>query len=575
MTNDQRPLRTQQYFLIFLLLWLAINLLQAGFTGLLDDEAYYYFYSLHPAWGYYDHPPFVAIFIRLGYILFHHEIGVRFLYVLLSVFTLFIIHRLSEARNELLFSLVAFSFMVIQVTGFMALPDSLLVFFTSLFFLAYRKYSRSYSYMDAILLGLVMAGLFYSKYLGILVVFFTVISDFRLLLKRSFWLAVITTTILFLPHLAWQYQHDFPSLYYHLLERSHDEMFRWGNFADYILGQFLQANPLLFIPFIYFLVKFKPLNKYDRALKFSALGCFLLPFLMMIKGRVEANWTMAGLIPFFIISYRMIENQPKLKRFLYFSSGFTIIFIILIRVLLVYNFLPEDYLRKVKFYQKGWETLSEKVSVLAGDRPVVFNGSYQNPSQYTFFTGKKAFSFNNALYRGNQYDLSGIEQTLQGKEVLYITNIKSIAAEEVVKYGLEKADSIRYPNGKYRSFIYDTNYRSYNFIRADIRMDNYEVKAGENFSIPVLLKNPGNIPVRFAEASPCEVDLCLYILKYGKPVYFNVMEDISTLVLEDEYRTTFTARAPLEPGEYYMKVSIKRGWMPPGINSRLIKIRVR
>jgi hypothetical protein len=31
---------------------------------------------------------------------------------------------------------------------------------------------------------------------------------------------------------------------------------------------------------------------------------------------------------------------------------------------------------------------------------------------------------------------------------------------------------------------------------------------------------------------------------------------------------------PDMPGTYYLRVSVKSGWMPPGINSRLVKIRV-
>jgi 4-amino-4-deoxy-L-arabinose transferase-like glycosyltransferase len=297
---------------IFLVFWLIINLVQAYFTGLFNDEAYYFFYSHDLAWGYYDHPPLIAVFIRLGYLIFSNELGVRLLYVILSLGTILIIHKLSEVKNELLFGLMIFSFMIFQITGFLALPDSVLLFFTALFFLVYKRYSETYSLKDALLLGAVMAGLFYSKYLGILVIFFTVISNFRLLFKRSFWTAVLVTTVLFVPHLLWQYQHDFPSFYYHLVERSHDEYFRWSNFGDFIVGQFGLTNPVLFIPVLYLLIRFKPLNHYDRSLKFTASGILLLPFLLMIKGRVEANWTMAGLVPLFMIAYRVFESRPRL-----------------------------------------------------------------------------------------------------------------------------------------------------------------------------------------------------------------------------------------------------------------------
>ncbi|MEM7381393.1 MAG: 4-amino-4-deoxy-L-arabinose transferase, partial [Bacteroidota bacterium] len=62
-----------------------INLLQAAFTELLFDEAYYWHYSREMAWGYFDHPPMVALLIRIGSIFFDGELGVRFMSCLLSV----------------------------------------------------------------------------------------------------------------------------------------------------------------------------------------------------------------------------------------------------------------------------------------------------------------------------------------------------------------------------------------------------------------------------------------------------------------------------------------------------------
>ncbi len=49
----------------------VISLFQAGFTELMDDEAYYWVYSRHLDWGYFDHPPMVALLIKMGYGLFH------------------------------------------------------------------------------------------------------------------------------------------------------------------------------------------------------------------------------------------------------------------------------------------------------------------------------------------------------------------------------------------------------------------------------------------------------------------------------------------------------------------------
>ncbi len=43
---------------------LILNLIQAANTELLDDESYYWAYSRFPAWGYFDHPPMIAVMIR-------------------------------------------------------------------------------------------------------------------------------------------------------------------------------------------------------------------------------------------------------------------------------------------------------------------------------------------------------------------------------------------------------------------------------------------------------------------------------------------------------------------------------
>ena len=43
-----------------------VRLIAAGFTPLAIDEAYYWLWSKNLAGGYYDHPPMIAVLIRLG-----------------------------------------------------------------------------------------------------------------------------------------------------------------------------------------------------------------------------------------------------------------------------------------------------------------------------------------------------------------------------------------------------------------------------------------------------------------------------------------------------------------------------
>jgi hypothetical protein len=559
---------------IFLILWLLINLIQAIFMGLMSDEAYYLFYSRDLAWGYYDHPPLTALLIRLGCLIFSKELGVRLIFVLLSAGTILIIHKLSGVKNELLFGTVVFSFMFFQISGFLAIPDSLLIFFTSLFFLVYKKYSEKGDMQNVLLLGLAMAGLLYSKYLGVVIIFFTVLSNIRLLWKRSFWVAVIIATVLFVPHILWQYRHDFPSVYYHLVERSHDEVFHWSNFGDYIAGQIMLINPFLFIPVIYFMIKFKAETKYDRSLLFTSFGSLLLPFLLLMKGRVEANWTVAGLVPVFLISYRIFESRPKIHRFLYYAGGISFLIIVFLRSILISDYLPQQYHSLLKAFSDQWKSYSVKVSELAKGRPVVFIGSYQEPSQYMFYTGNKAFSYNNYLYRSNQFDLENIEKSLAGRDVLIITPRINLDTTDMRVYGIQLKDSLLTPSGAYHYYFYGNNYQTYNFIHADVLLKEHEFKAGTEISIPVRLLNPYDTPVAFKEAGPAEVYLSYILLQHGKKVMYKKFEDISSLVLDKEYQTSFNMTIPNKPGTYFLRVSLKSGWLPPGINSRLFKIKV-
>ena len=84
---------------VFYSVWLLLHFVQAFNTELFDDEAYYWVYSRFLAWGYFDHPPMIAILIKAGYAIFHNELGVRLFSIILTTSSLFITERLI-ANND-------------------------------------------------------------------------------------------------------------------------------------------------------------------------------------------------------------------------------------------------------------------------------------------------------------------------------------------------------------------------------------------------------------------------------------------------------------------------------------------
>src|SRR6185436_664583 len=104
--------------LLFFGLWLLLGLIQSGLTEMQDDEAYYWVYSRYLDWGYFDHPPMIAVLIKMGYAIFPNELGVRLFPLLLNVFSLVIIEKLIDKKNPLLFYAIALSMAVISLMGF-------------------------------------------------------------------------------------------------------------------------------------------------------------------------------------------------------------------------------------------------------------------------------------------------------------------------------------------------------------------------------------------------------------------------------------------------------------------------
>ncbi len=81
--NEARSVLTT---VLVVLALVALRLVAAAFTPITFDEAYYWMWSKHLAGGYYDHPPMVALVIRLGTLIAGDtELGVRLVSILLAL----------------------------------------------------------------------------------------------------------------------------------------------------------------------------------------------------------------------------------------------------------------------------------------------------------------------------------------------------------------------------------------------------------------------------------------------------------------------------------------------------------
>jgi hypothetical protein len=427
MNEGMQPQNKYNFFapgnqpVFFIIFWFVLNIIQVSFNELTSDEGYYWFYSQHLQWGYYDHPPFIALMIKAGAAIFPGELGVRFFNVVLSTAGLYLFFRLlpvelKQARKTFI---VLLSAPLLHYLTFIVFPDGPLLFFSLLFLFVYKKFLAKKNFTTSFLLGLSLALMAYSKYHGALVLLFTVLANPRLFKSLYFYLALLIAALLFAPHLWWQYQNDFPTIMYHLSGRTGTISFK--HVGEYISQQIFAIGPaLIFLPFV---VKTK--DVFERTLKFIIFGAFLFFLISSFKTFVHFHWTSIALYPllYFAVIY---YNNPQKKK-LYKSLVLPFVFLFFIaRILLLFPIIPNMHVGED--YYHGREKWAKEIAAISGSKPVFTPNNLREISLYSFYSGKTGITLYNRPEKKSQYELWGYEDSLQGKNVLFLAKYPFITS---------------------------------------------------------------------------------------------------------------------------------------------------
>jgi hypothetical protein len=324
---------------------------------------------------------------------------------------------LINQKNDKLFYAIIFSLALLQLAGILAVPDTPLMFFSSLFFLNYRNFLRRSTIMNTALLGFAMSLMLYSKYQAVLIILFTLSSNPRLLLKYKAWLSVMIAFMLYLPHVFWQYDHGFLSIKYHLFERENTP-YDWTNTLNYIGGQMLIVGPLSGIIILWAALHYSPKDLFEKALKYVLAGFYIFFLLITLKSNVEANWTLPVLIPIVVLGHQYLINQERLQQWVFRLLTPTLMIIAVYRIYLMLDIYPHGLIGRDEFHgNKRWV---ENIRQHSNGLPVVFLDSYQRASKYWFYSGQPSFSLNTPYYHRNNYNFWNLEDGLRGKPVYLV-----------------------------------------------------------------------------------------------------------------------------------------------------------
>lgn len=389
-------------------------IIAAGFE-LAHDEAYYWLYSKHLDWGYFDHPPFVGIVIKLFSILPHSEFAVRVGFILLQFASLFILFGITGCSQNVF--LLFFSFPLASVTGLLAIPDMPLLFMTAVYFWGLKRYLENDNLSHSGILGIIISALLYAKYHGILLIFFTILAIPRLLVRKSFYFVAFVSLIGFFPHVIWQYGHDFATIKYHFIERP-SAAFNIKRVIEY-LGLQIGLAGLFVGPISWFvLMKKKTQTPFDRSLKFCVIGVVIFFLLSSFNKKTEANWTIFLAIPFIILISQSDIWHKKLPRvMLYLSFGV----VILSRLLFVTS--PQEVgIKRLKEFH-GWKDWARNIQINCDGFPILAN-TYQVASKLSFYLNTEISALNYQS-RKNQFDFWRFDLNIPTERVCYITDKKA------------------------------------------------------------------------------------------------------------------------------------------------------
>ncbi|KAA0076491.1 glycosyltransferase family 39 protein [Tardiphaga sp. P9-11] len=282
-----------------------LRLVAAAWTPLTFDEAYYWMWSKHLAGGYYDHPPMVAVVIRLGTMIAGDtEFGVRVFSVLLALPMSWAVYRTAEllfgGQRLASTAVILLNATMITSVGLMIVtPDAPVLVASSFVLLALAQVLATGQGAWWLAVGVAVGAALLSKYTALffgpaILIWLIVVPKMRRWLVSPWpYLGGLTALAVFSPVLFWNAEHGWVS-FIKQLGRARIDHFNPAFIGELIPTQFAFATPLVFILGVmglYALAVRRPGAWPARVLLNAMFWIIVLYFgWHALHARVEANW---------------------------------------------------------------------------------------------------------------------------------------------------------------------------------------------------------------------------------------------------------------------------------------------
>jgi hypothetical protein len=461
-THESDPKARRAAWLV-LAVAVAVRLAAAALVPLAPDETYYWEWSRRLAAGYLDHPPAIALFVRIGTMLLGAtSIGVRLGSVLAGALASAVLVRVADAlggdRAMLRAAVIIACMPLAQIGLALATPDAPLLLFWSLALAALVPALRPKSTPRARLVAWGMVGVaigcaLSTKYTALLLcagVAIALIS--RPALRRALatpgpYVAFAIALAVFAPNLVWNAHHGWVSVAYQL---THGLAAHRGTALDHelrLLGaQLGLVTPLLLA--ILAAAVYDALRRRDDPLRTTyaiiASVTWLFFVASALRAAVEPNWQAPAYLSAIVLAaspdgearWHGVRARTFFRAALALAAATTL----LIYVHAVIPFVPVDPALDPTGSGFGWDTLAAHVDrarteVRRGVTTWIGGERYQEASELAFHLADHPVTFAIDVHaRPNQYYLwpSFAQRARAGDRLVLVLGLYTRAEDDPV-----------------------------------------------------------------------------------------------------------------------------------------------
>jgi 4-amino-4-deoxy-L-arabinose transferase-like glycosyltransferase len=237
------------------------------------DEAYYYLYTLHPDWSYFDHPPLVALTTSMGIWLSGGQvsqltirIGTLLIYTGSLIFLYLAALKLYTLQVAIITLAIASAIPIFQIAfGTLNIPDTPLLFFWALSlwlatqeFFEYRTYQPTFRLtLLCLTVGLACLGKYHGFILGLGLIGFCLFSpNYRRALQSKWLLLGIPIFLLTIsPVLYWNISHDWVSFRFQTERAVPNSTYQVDRLFVTLLVEMLYLFPTFGLPLIWVVIR--------------------------------------------------------------------------------------------------------------------------------------------------------------------------------------------------------------------------------------------------------------------------------------------------------------------------------